>query len=489
MDDFADMVTVLPEPAPVLSIAKDGPGTAHPGESITYTLSVTNDGSLPATNLVITDTLPVGANYVSGGTLIGEVVNWTLPSLDPLGASAQFQFIVTATQTITNFDYAVIADGGYGAVGTQPVTTEIIPWPAPTLSITKSGPSSAYPGETITYTLSVTNSGEATAINLVVTDTLPVGANYVSGGTLIGDVVNWTLPSLDPFGTSAQFQFIVTATQTITNFDYAVIADGGYGAVGTQPVTTEIIPWPAPTLSITKSGPSSASPGETITYTLSVTNSGDAPATNLGVTDTLPVGANYVSGGTLIGDVVNWTLPSLNPFGGSAQFQFIVTATQTITNMDYAVSADGGYGAVGTQPVTTEINPILEPDLSIVKSGPGTAEPGALITYTLIVINDGGLAATNLLVTDTLPVGANYISGGTLVGDVVSWTLPSLEPFGSTAAFQFVVTATQTITNGDYMVIADGGYEGVGVVPVTTVVEVLPPTPPSYDMYLPVVFR
>lgn len=81
-----------------------------------------------------------------------------------------------------------------------------------------------------------------------------------------------------------------------------------------------------------------------------------------------------------------------------------------------------------------------------------------------------GLPVTlnSLVITDAVPLGATYIGGGTLVGDVVSWTVGSLAP-GQTITRQFVVTATTTITNSDFRVTAVEGYTTIGVLPVVTV--------------------
>lgn len=112
------------------------------------------------------------------------------------------------------------------------------------LDITKRAPATAAPGAPVTYTLTVTNSGTAVAANLVITDRLPAGAAYVSGGTLAGDVVSWAVPSLAP-NTAVTVHFVVTATATLTNAHYGASAAGGITATGATPVTTLIRDFPA----------------------------------------------------------------------------------------------------------------------------------------------------------------------------------------------------------------------------------------------------
>jgi uncharacterized repeat protein (TIGR01451 family) len=107
-----------------LSIGKRGPITAAEGSPITYTLTITNSGVETATNLVITDVIPVGASYISGGQETENAVRWTIASLEPR-SSTTVQFVVTATATINNKDYQVSAAGGYNASGNLPVVTLI----------------------------------------------------------------------------------------------------------------------------------------------------------------------------------------------------------------------------------------------------------------------------------------------------------------------------------------------------------------------------
>jgi uncharacterized repeat protein (TIGR01451 family) len=117
---FADLVVATPS----VQISKDGPATALAGDLITYTLEILNSTSITLTNVVITDVIPTGAHYISGGTLIGDVVSWNVPSLES-GAIIDRQFSVTANGTITNDDYRVSSDEGYSAIGQDAVVTHI----------------------------------------------------------------------------------------------------------------------------------------------------------------------------------------------------------------------------------------------------------------------------------------------------------------------------------------------------------------------------
>ena len=86
-----------------------------------------------------------------------------------------------------------------------------------------------FPGDLITYTLTVTHSnGIGPTTNVVLTDTLPAGTTFISATqpyTLTGDVVRWDFPSLDtPSAVSVDMtvRVNITSTGTIVNDDYAV---------------------------------------------------------------------------------------------------------------------------------------------------------------------------------------------------------------------------------------------------------------------------
>ena len=241
------------QPALSLTIIKSGPDIIQRlGDTITYTLIVINSSLLTATRVSISDTVPSGAFYLSGGDVFtskpapGAVAwfNGPLYQAMPPNTLMAVTFAVTSNQAVRNEIYQVSADG-FGSGGFTGVGTGLA---EPSFAIEKTGPSRAPEGREITYTLTVRNDGKAEGFGVVITDTLPTGATYIrasDGGGLDGQTVSWKVDSLRADGGEVNITVVVTATHSITNSLYRVTAfeetrTKSYSQTGTIVVFTQV---------------------------------------------------------------------------------------------------------------------------------------------------------------------------------------------------------------------------------------------------------
>lgn len=173
-----------------------------------------------------------------------------LVKLDNLGKVDRCPLIQDSNSIAQAIDFPYV-DGSADAISSTPTAIAIpaaisesslplkVTCPYPPISISKSGPTSAIGGCPITYTLTITNNMASSVTGVLITDTVPLGANYLGGGSLNNNVVKWTIPILSA-GESSSQEFSVEATQMITNHDYWVSTSEGYSTKGQIPVITSI---------------------------------------------------------------------------------------------------------------------------------------------------------------------------------------------------------------------------------------------------------
>jgi uncharacterized repeat protein (TIGR01451 family) len=287
----------------------------------------------------------------NGATRVGSVLTW--PVIPSLGAGSVQTYGVTVRLpvigTFTNIAAGISTTADPNAAnnnGSSPTgrVVTVVSGLADVVA-TKSGPATTAPGGTVTYSITVSNAGPGAALSVVVTDTLPPAATFgaASGGAVrAGNVLTWpTIASL-PAGASTVYTVTVTAPTagTMTNVVAAtsatadpIPANNG-GAAAASRVVTQVVA--VADVAVAKTGPTSASIGAALSYTIVVSNAGPGAATSVVVTDTLPPGMTFVSatgGGTLSGDVVTW--PTILSLASGA--------SQTLS---VAVRA-GGAGALG----------------------------------------------------------------------------------------------------------------------------------------------
>jgi uncharacterized repeat protein (TIGR01451 family) len=453
--DEEDVDTDDPLPDLELEKSADTAGPAALGQTITYTFTATNTGNVTLTNVTITDDLP-GLVWVTG------------PNLGTLAPGATATG--TATYVVTAADIAAgqVANSATLGGDVPPDCVSCPPLdppgddvdvptdePFPALTLDKvadtAGPVAA--GDTITYTFTIANSGNITINNATVTDALP-GLVWVTGPNL---------------GTLAPGESAVgTATYLVTDADIsaggvfnAATADGEVdpSCISCPPLDPPgddvDVPGenPVPSLSLEKTSDvvGNAVLGQTITYTFTVTNTGNVLVTGVTLTDSLP-GLSWVTGPSL-GDLV----PGASASG---------TATYTITQADVDAGSVTNVATAGGTPDPTCIScpPIDPPDdevIVIIDNGSGltleksadTAGPvnvGDVITYTFAATNTGDVTLTNITIDDP-KIGtvfcANTLAPGATVSCSAPYTVTQADV--DSGNVHNVATATGTTPGGD----------------------------------------
>ena len=434
-----------------LTISKTGsPNPYVPGALLTYTIVVTNAGPGDATNAHVQDALPAplaGFSWTctasgagaSCGTAAGS---GSIDALVTLPAGTHATFTVSGTVPAGTIDALAntatvtpplgVTDpvpGNNSATDNNPVG------PQADLTVSKaSNPNPYLPGALLTYIV-VSNAGPSNVTNARVQDALPAplagftwtcaasGAGAACG-TAAGSGNIDALVTL-PAGTHATFTVSGTVpagtTEALTNTATVTppvgVTDpvpGNNGATNTNPVG------PQADLTISKvSSPDPYVPGAALNYTIVVTNAGPSNVTNARVQDALPA--------PLAG--FSWTcVPSgagaqCGTAAGSGSIDALVTLPAG-THATFTVSGTVPAGTTGSLTNTATVTPPLgvtdpvpgnngatdtnpagpQADLTISKvSSPNPYVPGALLTYTIVVSNDGPSNVSNARVQDALP--------------------------------------------------------------------------------------
>jgi uncharacterized repeat protein (TIGR01451 family) len=310
--------------------ARDSEGTFNFGFSNANLVKWSNqDFSYNTTYLlVIKYSLNSGASalYVLSSPVPGEPAT---PLLSDTGTPIAVEGVVIRQNAFSPITPDAILDGMRIAAS----WAEAVGAP---IHVTKWAPAVVAPAQTFTYTITTTNKTELDLTGLIIYDTVPTNATFLSasdGGAVHAGMVEWTVAEPLVPGASVVRTFQVRASNTAGVF----IVNDEYGASAVNcptpgvgsPVTTEVRLPPPPDILVIKSGPSLATPGETLVYTLEVNNSSVTAAEGVVLGDTLPPGVTYV--GDDIGTpsnpspgVYTWNLGTL---AGGAENTYHLTVT------------------------------------------------------------------------------------------------------------------------------------------------------------------
>lgn len=383
-----------------LTTGQSGAG-ARPGETLQYTLTIQNVGTLAASDFTLTDdldklntspmfapgtlkliTVPAGANSsltsATGGIKGTGLVNIGNLSIAPQGQPGDtlvFRFQVTLAPVI-NSGSPVLNQAQIGSpllptqlsddpaiTGTANPTQTLIT-SAPAFQVLKtvqditSGTATVMAGDTLAYTITVKNIGTENATGVMLRDLIPANTAYVAGSTTLNG---------------------------------AAVADPGAGVSALQngmPINSPS----NPAAGAAAAGAMAANAGTTTTNVATVTFK-------------VQISKNVVAG-TLIsnqGIVVG---------SGAASGPF---PEQPSDNPATPVLSDPTTVVVGNLPLVYTLKSVqLAGDLN----GNGLVDPGDTLQYSITLNNSGATQATGVVLTDAVPANTTYVANSAQMNGV-----------------------------------------------------------------------
>ena len=394
---------------------------ANFGDNVTYTVTVTNDGDVDASQVVIVDQLGNGLKYVSSsdGGVWDEKTN-TVTWIVDLAAGKTKTLNVVATVV------------GYGnvtnslAVGNKTSKINVnVPEITPNKTVDNKNPNF---GDNVTYTIVVSNDGAADAKNVVVKDILAPGFKFIEanyGGVYdeLTRTVTWIV--------DVNAKDHVDLTIKVTVEDYGVLTNNV--TVGNKTSSVNItVPEIIPNKTADIENPNF---GDEVTYTVNITNVGKSDAVNVAVRDVLGEGLELISadGGVYdpITRTITWTV-NLNS-GETKSFKVVAKVI--------------GYGnvtnslVVGNKTSTVDVDvPEIIPSKDADNMYPNF---GDSIDYTITVNNIGKADAKHVVVVDRLDKGLKYVSSShNGVYDEATHTVTWVVDIAAGSSLDLTVTAS-----------------------------------------------
>lgn len=423
---------------PHLTVAQECAERVHVGMEFDYAIAVENDGegATPG-DVMVMDSLPEGLQIVDDTTF---PVN--LGVLEP-GDVEAFTVRVRADTRGTKVNLVEARAGEF--VARADCTTEVY---GSGIEILKDCTERVILGDVVTFNIRVTNTEAAALEEVVVTDAMPDGLEFLEAVASVGEgVVVEGLLTWDGFDLAPGASADLTVTARTTEMgDFTNIAAAAANVVGTEFTVSDeddcaFVVGGLPELQIEKiCVQTEVGLGEPVTFKIKVWNSGAAAATNVDVTDLMPEGlqatgeTSWVIGNLLPGEENAQTIEVTATAMKGGQFTNIATAS---ISTDEATAVRDSCDVRVIMPMLTikkecmAVNPILERDITVLNRMDNAKH--------IITVQNGEAVAQDVVVVDTIPLGSDGDENIRYLGSnpagvynatthTVTWNLGTLQP-------------------------------------------------------------
>ncbi|MGL6106309.1 DUF11 domain-containing protein [Romboutsia sp.] len=340
-------------------------------------------------------------------------------------------------------------------------------------------------GDTLNYTVVIKNNGDTSATSVNLTDLIPQGANFVTNSIFVNTI---NKPGIDPALGIDLATIAIGNTTTVTLqalvVNYPVVnpllnigqVDYQYNESATSipniittstDTNTAVTTINTPIITLTKSSNQAfVGVGTTITYTVSITNTGNVTASNVTFLDTIPTGTTFVPNSvTIFGTSIPGASPAppgglffgALPAGSGSVFTFQVVVVSIPPSRSIINFCDASY-VYTTHPTIVNGESGRTTSNVVITSSPGAnlvgatksvdknyAKCGDILTYTINLPNNGTTTASNVIIHDTVPNGTTFILGSIAVNGTTIGGNPSSIPVGAIApgAVSTIIFKTQ----------------------------------------------
>jgi len=255
---------------PVLAIVKSGPESAVLGSDVTYNIVVKNTGTTVARNVVVSDAVPKGMSHSTGK----KELSFNVGDLAP-GESKPVAVTFKANERGNVCNTATASSSNATKVTDDACTLVLVPG----LKVEKSGSDRQILGRNADYQIVVSNTGDTTLANVVVTDNAPAQTTIVEAprATVSGNGATWTIAEMKP-GAKQTFSMKLTSKVAGTHCNKVTATSGPLSDSAEACTVWRGI---AAVLLEAVDDPDPIQVGENTTYTIKVTNQGFADIHNM----------------------------------------------------------------------------------------------------------------------------------------------------------------------------------------------------------------